>query len=678
MASGTRKKQRMKQFLTRGILSSDEESTYHLRKQQKEVVSLRIALLALGFLYGSFALLDLVLIREYLSLFLVIRFCIVIPLDFVIFWLTFRNLSYVAMQFATAILLIVGGLGIAVMLILYPENFSYYGGLFLIIFSGYFLLKLDIQLAFFSGMTIILLYLMGFFIYHHQIEMNAWLFSTFFLSANIIGAIGNMQINRMGRQHFKQELEIHGKNQLLESRVLLQHDELIQVKKAIDSASDAVAIYQPDGTMTYHNFAFEQMFDMHLKQQKLTITQFGDIVTQVVNGKNYIGEHSLTKQPNHKIIIQLQADAVIDEDQKTIGVVATYRDITARKLAEENLEFISYHDQLTGLLNRSWFDIANKDLEKAEQLPLSLIMGDLNGLKLINDTYGHAMGDRFLQRAADIIRHACRKDDFIVRWGGDEFVVLLPQTEYARAVQIIDKIVQECRQVQFENLPVSIALGIATKQIPEDNLAEVLKVAEDAMYRQKLTESRSVKSAVLNAMLQLLHEKNLEVEEYAALRLKTVKTFGNFLELSSKELSHLELLTRIHDIGRINFPDGLLTKTEPLTLEDWAIIQKHPEVGYRITQATEEFSHISKEILSHHERWDGTGYPQKTVAEEIPYLSRIVAIVDAYEMMKNGRPYKKPMAEEDILSELQRCAGSQFDPNLVDEFIHMQNLLSQG
>ena len=125
----------------------------------------------------------------------------------------------------------------------------------------------------------------------------------------------------------------------------------------------------------------------------------------------------------------------------------------------------------------------------------------------------------------------------------------------------------------------------------------------------------------------------------------------------------------MHDIGEINISAEILTKKGPLTAEEWDIIKKHPETGYRIVRATEEFSHVAEDILSHHERWDGSGYPQGLKGKEIPLLARITAIVDAYEVMTSGRPYKKAMPREEIIAELKRWTGRQFDPELADVFL---------
>jgi len=287
-------------------------------------------------------------------------------------------------------------------------------------------------------------------------------------------------------------------------------------------------------------------------------------------------------------------------------------------------------------------------------------------LKLVNDTYGHAKGDQMLVEASRILKNVCRQEDIVSRWGGDEFVICLPQTSVEEANKICKRIVKKCQGTYVEEIPVSIALGVAARVNREHGLFETLREAEDAMYKQKLTESRSIKSAVLQTLLKTLAEKSYETEAHTMGMIDMAQKMGHALNLSDAEINQLVLLITLHDIGKINIDEKILTKGGPLTEEEWEIIKKHPEIGFRIARATEEFAHVAREILAHHERWDGKGYPEGLKGEEIPLLARITAVVDAYEVMSNGRPYKRAMSKDEIAAEFKRCSGTQFDPALVE------------
>jgi diguanylate cyclase (GGDEF)-like protein/PAS domain S-box-containing protein len=356
--------------------------------------------------------------------------------------------------------------------------------------------------------------------------------------------------------------------------------------------------------------------------------------------------------------------SLVDKDGQYyyIGVA---RDITESKVVEEKIRYMSFHDRLTNLYNRYYIEEEMNRLNTHRQLPISIIMADVNGLKLINDTYGHEKGDLLLKTAANIIVSSCREEDIISRWGGDEFVVLLPQTAIDEAWNICHRIVAKCKDTQIDNLPVSIAVGVAAKTDHSVNMITLLREAENSMYKQKLTESRSTKSALVQALLKTLSEKSYETEIHTRGMQKIARMIGERLNLTESEMSRLDLLIILHDIGKINLSQYLLTKPEPLEEEERAEIRKHPETGFRIARATEEFAHVADEIYSHHERWDGNGYPRGLKGRDIPLLSRIAAVADAYEVMANGRPYKPAMEPDEITDEFKKNAGKQFDPEIV-------------
>jgi len=359
--------------------------------------------------------------------------------------------------------------------------------------------------------------------------------------------------------------------------------------------------------------------------------------------------------------------------EQEISLLKVLAEITSnvltRQKTETNIRYISFHDQLTSLYNRYFLEEEMARIDTARQLPLAVIMADLNGLKLVNDAYGHNIGDEMLKTATNIIRNSCREEDIISRWGGDEFVVLLPQTAAEEARLICKRITEGCQNAYVEGVPVSIALGMASKTSAAKSLVETLREAEDEMYKHKLTESLSTKRVVLATLLNALAEKSFETEEHTKKMQKTAQKIGVKLNLPDNELNRLDLLISLHDVGKINIAEDILTKKGSLTDDECKTIKTHPEIGYRIAMATEEFSHVAEEILTHHERWDGLGYPRRLKGKDIPLLSRITAIADAYELMSHGRPYKKAMSKNKIIAEFRRCSGAHFDPELVEIFL---------
>jgi diguanylate cyclase (GGDEF)-like protein/PAS domain S-box-containing protein len=354
-------------------------------------------------------------------------------------------------------------------------------------------------------------------------------------------------------------------------------------------------------------------------------------------------------------------------------LVLNCRDITERKKTDDRIRYLSYHDTLTGLYNRAYFDEITNKLIEDKTFPLSIIIGDVNGLKLTNDVFGHYEGDKLLIKVADILRTSCSEGDIIVRWGGDEFAILLPVSNETRALEIIDKIHEQCNKSFNEPIKISIALGCAVLNIEGQELENVIREAEEKMYRHKLLESSSARSNIISSLEETLLERSYETREHTTRMKQLSIIFGRDLGLSTNELDELCLLASLHDIGKIAIKDSILGKPGKLTPEEWQEMCKHPEIGYRIAQSTKELCHIADYILNHHERWDGNGYPQGLKETAIPKLSRIIAIIDSYDAMTSVRSYKDAIDHSEAMKEIKRCAGTQFDAELAHRFTALMN-----
>ena len=352
-------------------------------------------------------------------------------------------------------------------------------------------------------------------------------------------------------------------------------------------------------------------------------------------------------------------------------LASIFRDITEQKNNENNLKYLSFHDKLTGLYNRAYFEEELARLDTLRELPLSIIVGDVNSLKLINDAFGHTKGDILLKEITRILKNVCRAADMIARWGGDEFALLLPRTPHDTSEKIINRIQEKCKKINKFNVPVSISLGAATKERTDEDILKLLVLAEDNMYSNKLLDRKSISSSIITSLTQTLSEKSIETERHADRLKKLSLKVGRALKLPQKDLDKLALLALLHDIGKISLPDKIFSKSSRLSKSEWKEVKKHPETGYNICNSSPMITHLADEVLAHHERWDGSGYPQRISGKNIPLLSRIIFIIDAYDVMVKGRPYKMAITKKAAAEELKRCAGTQFDPNLVDAFIQV-------
>lgn len=345
------------------------------------------------------------------------------------------------------------------------------------------------------------------------------------------------------------------------------------------------------------------------------------------------------------------------------------RDISKRKKAEERLTYMSFHDSLTKAYNRAYYMEEVKRLDTERQLPLSIIIADVNGLKLVNDAFGHDEGDNLLKSCVRVLKKCCRADDIVARFGGDEFSMLLPRTEEKDARRLLKRIKKYCDRTNGNKIPLSISMGTSTKIIKNEDFTSIIRKAEEDMYRHKLRESKSIIASIISSLESTLFEKSIRTESHFRKLKQIVTEMGKKLNLSEDRLDDLRLLATIHDIGKVAILDSILNKKESLSESEWQVIKKHPEIGYRIAMSSNQLSSVAEYILTVHEHWNGSGYPQGLKGKKIPLMSRIMALADAYMIMRESRPYRQAKSKREAVDEIKKCSGTQFDPELVDVFL---------
>lgn len=363
--------------------------------------------------------------------------------------------------------------------------------------------------------------------------------------------------------------------------------------------------------------------------------------------------------------IEDSACPIKDEKGNVIGAVIVFRDYTDKKEKQEEILYLSYHDQLTGLYNRRFFEEELRRLDTPRNLPLTIAMVDVNGLKLTNDAFGHLAGDGLLKRVSQVLKEECRADDIVARIGGDEFVILLPRTTYKEAQKIIERIYKAFEEEPHAEIIISVSIGWETKTDEKQICTEVFIKAEEHMYRKKLTESQSMRSKTLQVILKTITEKS-EVEKIHSKRVSCIgQKIGECLGLDDEHIQQIALAGIMHDIGKISIDNAILNKSERLSESEFEEIKKHSKNSYQILKSVDGFSSIAEYALSHHERWDGLGYPSGLRGTEIPLISRIIAIAEAYEVMTAYKPYRPVWTREEVVAEIRRNSGTQFDPSIV-------------
>lgn len=450
------------------------------------------------------------------------------------------------------------------------------------------------------------------------------------------------------------------------------------------SIGDGVIVVDLDGKVTMLNKVAEELtgwtineakgkhykevFVLSHENPKLSINDpiEGVLKTDTVQE---LGNHALLIS-KHGVKYSLEDSAAPIKDYKgiTYGVVLVFRDVTEKKEQRKKIEYLSFHDSLTGLYNRVFLKEELKRLDTERNLPLSIIMGDMNGLKLTNDIFGHTAGDQLLRKAAKVLKKVLRADDIIARAGGDEFTILLPKTNKEEAKKIIERVKEQFSKEKVKAIRGSMSMGCDTKYSVKDDILLIMNNAEKRMYSAKTLDRENIKTSVIETIIGTMHGKSQKEEEHSKNVSKICEDIGRIMGLSDVEIRKLKEAGYLHDIGKIIFKNTLLNKNGNLTDQEKHEMQRHPIVGYRILNSFDGTLDLAETILAHHEEWDGSGYPKGLKGEEIPKLARIISVAENYDEMTN-KYNNNPLNKDEAVKELIKLAGKKFDPNIVDFFV---------
>lgn len=355
-------------------------------------------------------------------------------------------------------------------------------------------------------------------------------------------------------------------------------------------------------------------------------------------------------------------------------ILVIVRDMTERVELINKLKDIALKDTLTGVYNRYFFEEKLKTYEDQKLDNLVLLLIDIDGLKIVNDTLGHLAGDELIKLTSKFILESVHEKNLVSRIGGDEFGVVLDTTTLQQIEDLITLIQTKADQYNDDDIPIKLSLSYGYS-FHENGVVDtrfMYQQADNNMYQNKLLKTSSNRNYVVKSLMKALEARDYITEGHADRMGEMAVRMGKALHLTSVQLNRIELLAKFHDIGKVGIPDLILKKPAKLTKSEFEIMKTHTQIGERIAKESGELREIAGLILKHHERYDGYGYPLQLKGEDIPVECRILSIVDAYDAMTNDRPYRKALSQDVAYIEISNCSGSQFDPHLVEIFFRIQ------
>lgn len=366
----------------------------------------------------------------------------------------------------------------------------------------------------------------------------------------------------------------------------------------------------------------------------------------------------------------------------------------------KKLEDMVNFDGLTNVYNHRYFQDKLKEkieIGRKENKPVSMIFIDIDYFKHYNDLYGHQKGDNILRELAEIVTKSVREKDVVARYGGEEFAVILEDTTERETLEIAERIRANVEETYFdgeENQPkgkITASIGISVFPDKAKDELELIKSADDALYRAKFFNKNRVETytSILDDLKKNIDDKDIELvtsiktlisiinakDRYTYSHVERVVIYSRLLadklKLSEIDKSNLIYGAYMHDIGKINIPKEILVKRMKLEKEEWEELKQHPDNGVEIIKSVESLKDVIPLIKHHHERYDGKGYPNGLSGEEIPYLARVLTVVDSFDAMTSNRPYNRRKSYEEGIEELRKCSGAQFDPEIAKAFIEV-------
>lgn len=430
---------------------------------------------------------------------------------------------------------------------------------------------------------------------------------------------------------------------------------LNMMSMVFDSSERGIVFFDESGKLLYYNDKAVMILGKDKFRDGVSKKEFLS-VNRIINDGRHQDNYSVQCSADHggkSVPLRCDYNRLTNEFGGTVGFVLMFSDIELET------------DILTGFHNWESFKLFAGRNPDQFRPPIAVAILDINALSMINSSFGRNVGDKLIRELSVAMKKHFSEGTYFVREHEAHLVAICPNTN--------EKVMKETVEKVRNDFSGNLQYALNTTSEENDNLVSAIREASKGMKTKKLLDLNSSHSELIATLVKALEECDSDTKEHVKRTMELGEKLGKRLGFSDIQLSNLSLLCMLHDIGKIGVPLEILNKPSRLNEEEWAVMRTHTEKGYQIAASAKELENIADMVRHHHERWDGMGYPDGLSKESIPVLSRTISVIDSFDAMVNDRVYRKAMSVEDAVSELRKCAGSQFDPHIVSEFISMIN-----
>ncbi|MGE4572674.1 MAG: HD domain-containing phosphohydrolase [Candidatus Izemoplasmatales bacterium] len=460
------------------------------------------------------------------------------------------------------------------------------------------------------------------------------------------------------------------------ANILIEKSEK-KYRSLIDNSKLGIIQFNSEGVIEIANQAFVSILDakksdlINLDMLKLPNKQLVLRVKESLSGQISLYEGYYESSLTGKVFpTRVQFSPIFQED-KVIGGIGVVEDLTEQFKNQQQIRELTQLDNLTKLYNRASFDTFILNPDNMKELPIAIATFDINTFQIINTSFGYDVGNQVLVEIANQIKNITDDLDDVIpyRIGGDEFALIFTSANLDQANKITEKVKEQINQIDLFDFNVNMSYGIDYISDKGKSISETYNQALINMNSNKIYDGSSISIKTIDVIMATLFEKSKREKMHSERVSVIAREIAKLYELGTAFTNRVELAGRLHDIGKINIAEEILDKPARLNESERKKINKHPESGFRILSSVPEYLDIANIVLSHHERFDGLGYPKGVKGHNIPLESRIIAVADAFDAMTEQRTYRIPLTIEEAIEELKSNKASQFDPEVVDKFI---------